>query len=84
MRRLALGQPLGGSAEAKLDWIMRALRQIEEASNTSDASIIGQSFEVAPSTDVRTFDPATVTHADLSAVVATLIGDMQKGGPRRS
>ena len=85
MRPISLGQPLGNSIEAKVNWIMQCMRQIEIASRVDLATVIGQDFTVTPpAAEGRTIDPATISHADLATVVATLLGDMQRGGPKRT
>lgn len=59
--------------------------EIFRASQEADVVDIGNGFTVSTSfTELRTFDPATVTTAQLARVVATLIKDLQRGGATKA
>lgn len=73
MRQLNFGTP-PRDTEGKIDWIVRALRQIESASrdNTDE---IWDDYTVTNHTDTRTFDANSTTVDELADVVGTLIDD---------
>jgi hypothetical protein len=81
MRQVSLG-PLAPNAttDQKLDWIIRSLREFENAS-TEEAEAVFDSYssDVAPTT-TRQVNVTTPTTANLAAVLASLIADMRKRG----
>lgn len=81
MRKLALpGSPLAGQ---ELQWLMNAVRDIEQASE-EDVAIIADNFTVNNLvTQTRTLDASTATLADLVAVFATFLTDIKKRGANR-
>lgn len=76
MRELNFGTPAGDFER----WVQQALRLIELASN-EDAQQVFKTYTVTGSfAETRTLDPATATAADIAAVLATIITDIQKTG----
>jgi len=86
MRPLSLsGGPPRNDVQAQLQWIMSAIRQIELASNEADVTIIAKNFAISGSfTPTRTLDAGSPTLANVVAVLATIIQDLQKGGANRT
>jgi hypothetical protein len=78
---LSFGQK--GMGESTDDFLSRALRIIEEASN-EDAMLIADAFSVTNFTATRTLNAGTATTAQLAAFVATLISDLQKRSINRA
>lgn len=84
MKRLSLGTP-GQSPEAKLDWIVTSLRKIEDASRGNDPVIIAQNYTLTgTNTATRNLNLTAPTLANVVAVLATIIQDLQKGGANRT
>lgn len=63
--------------------IQAAFRQLEDASRVHIGTI-ADGFTLSNVTETRTFDPTTVTLADLAHVVGTLLSDVQKRGSTRA
>lgn len=81
MKRLALGAPVGSN---DLGWYQRALKIIEEASYEDAETVFDEYTVTGAFTETRTLDTATATTADLVALLATLITDIQKRGSKRN
>lgn len=78
MRPLTLGSP------SDLPGVVRALREIENASfdsieTVADAYTISGTF-----TETRTLNVTTPSTANLAAVLATIITDLKKRGAKRT
>jgi hypothetical protein len=82
MRPVTLGNPPADQA-GKIDWIIRALQEIERASNDDPIKVFDSySSNVAP-TATRAVNTSSPTTANLAAVLGTLIADMRKRGMKR-
>ncbi len=66
------------------DWIVRAFRQVDIASNDIDPARIADAFTVSNYTETRTLDAGTATATDIANVLATLIDDLKKRGSKRT
>lgn len=73
-----IGGPLKGQ---EAPWIINQLHQISSCSQ-QEAAAVADAYTIAnpPPTPVRTLDLNTATLADLLAVVATIIRDLQLRG----
>lgn len=83
MKPLSLGHPIGNSPEAKLDWIIDAIRQIELASQEETTQIFDSYSFTDTLTETRTFDVSSATLSEIRSVLATLIDDHQRRGVNR-
>ena len=85
MRKLALGTLAAAAPlEQKLDWIIRALRTIETASN-EDALDLARDYGASGSfTETRQVNVTSPSAANLAAVLATLLADLRRGGTKRT
>lgn len=84
MKRLSFGAPIGTTPEAFRNWVIQSLKKIEYASNEDIETIFQAYTVVGDLAPTRTLDLKTATFPDLLAVIATLITDVQKGGPNRT
>lgn len=75
MRPLIFGAPAPGQ---EVQWLVDAVRQIEQASNEPDAQKTADGYEVtAGYTESRAINPSTATTSDVAATLATFIEDLQ-------
>lgn len=80
MKPLFLGPPpQGGTVDMKLDWCMRALMQIEMATQ-ADPLAIADTFTVTTPTAKHALDVSTATTLDVAKVLGTLLLDMRRRG----
>jgi hypothetical protein len=72
------------SADEKLDWCIRAIREIARTSN-EDAFAVFDAYAVnaAPAT-TRTLNVSSPTTSNLAAVLGSLIADLKRRGVKRS
>jgi hypothetical protein len=83
MRRVILGQPIGQNDFPR--WVMEALREIERAS-FEDAIEVADAYTFVlpdPFTETRELDVETPSTANIAAVLATFIQDLQRRGTTR-
>lgn len=85
MRRLAFGNPTVSTLNQPpaLQFIFKALKEIEHASSEDYASDAADSFEITNYTETRTLDAATATATDVANVLATFLFDLKKRGSKR-
>lgn len=89
IRKYNFGQPPADVA-GKVEWIIRALRQIETFSNEPTAFTVADNFEVTDYTAERALSGdlgAQTTDEALQSVlnvVATFLSDLKKRGPKRA
>jgi len=85
MRPVSLGPlPPGATSDQKLDWIIRALREIENAS-AEDAIAVADSYganSTYPTT--RQLNVTSPTAANIAAVLASFLADLRKRGVKKS
>lgn len=79
MRRLALGAPSAGNF---MEWVIRSLKQIEQAS-AEDIAEVADAYTIENLTPTRTLVVSTATAADVAAVLGTFITDMKNRGAKR-
>jgi hypothetical protein len=85
MRPVAFGPlPFNAGTEQKIDWIVRALQEIELASN-EDPIAVADSYGTDTSfTTTRILNVTSPTAANLAAVFASFIADLQRRGINKS
>ena len=76
MRPVHLGNP-PADTEGKIDWIIRALKEIEQASHDESDQFF-DAFTVTNVTTTRTFDADATTVAELADVVGTFLTDFKE------
>lgn len=80
MRPLFLGQMNGIPQE-----VQSIFNEIEKASKEADVIEIGQAYTITGSyTETRNLNVTAPTTANIAAVLATLIADLQRGGANRT
>lgn len=80
MRPLFLGQMNGIPQE-----VQNIFNEIEKASKEADVIEIGQAYTITGSyTETRNLNVTAPTTANIAAVLATLIADLQRGGANRT
>lgn len=80
MRPVSLGSPL---KDGDLHWMMRALREIENASY-EDTSEVADAFTISGTlTETRTLDVDSPTASNIAAVLATFIADLKRRGTKK-
>jgi len=85
MRPITLApSPAGNDAMAWFQWIKACLAEIERASQEEPAQIFDSYSSDIPATITRQINVTTPTAANLAAVLATLIADMQARGVSRT
>ena len=85
MRQVSLGPlPPGASTEQTLDWLIRAVREFENAS-TEDPIAVADSYSAnatfAPTRQVNVTSP---TAANIAAVLASFFADLRRRGIHKS
>lgn len=81
MRPLALGTVIPGR---EMEFIMAALREIENASY-EDIAEVSDAFDANSTfTETRTINVTAPSVANLAAVLATFISDMKKRGAKNA
>jgi hypothetical protein len=85
MRPVSFGPlPPAASADQKLDWIIRSLREIENAS-AEDAIAVADSYSANSTfTPTRQVNVTSPTAANIAAVLASLLVDLRKRGVKKS
>jgi hypothetical protein len=85
MRPVSFGPlPPGAGTEQKLDWIIRSLREIENAS-VEDAIAVADSYSANSTfTPTRQLNVTAPTAANIAAVFASFLGDLRKRGVKKS
>lgn len=87
MKQLTLGQPKLLSEKEKVEWLLKAVAQIELYSRMEDANKVADAYVIeefdAMTDPRRTFNPATVSLEQLAEVIATFIFDMKRRGVKR-
>lgn len=85
MRPVSFGPlPPAATADQKLDWIIRSLREIENAS-AEDAIAVADSFGAnATFTPTRQLNVTSPTAANIAAVLASFFADLRKRGVKKS
>jgi hypothetical protein len=94
MRQLSFGTPTGTSVEAKLDWCIRALQELERGTHEVDAARTADGFTISNVTESRTLDADCGVLANLAAaqaaidatrdVLCTLLQDLKRRGQKRT
>jgi len=74
--------PITASADAKIDWCIRAIQEIARSSRVADPNKVADEFTVANATATRSLDAATASASDVAAVLATFIGDLKQRGSK--
>ena len=85
MRPVSFG-PLApnASTDQKLDWIIRSLREIENAS-VEDAIAVADSYSANSTfTTTRQVNVTSPTAANIAAVLASFFADLRKRGIKKS
>lgn len=83
MTPLSLGQPLGNSPEAFMEWVRVALKEIERASYEDIAEVADGYTITGTLTETRDLDVTTPSTANIAAVLGTLITDIKRRGQKR-
>ena len=85
MRPVSFGPlPPTASADQKLDWIIRSLREIENAS-AEDAIAVADSYSANSTfTPTRQVNVTSPTAANIAAVLASFLADLRKRGVKKS
>ena len=85
MRPVSFGPlPPAATTDQKLDWIIRSLREIENAS-AEDAIAVADSYGAsAPFTPTRQLNVTAPTAANIAAVLASFLADLRKRGVKKS
>ena len=85
MRPISLGPlPPGAGTDQKLDWIIRSLREIENAS-AEDAIAVADSYGANSTfTATRQLNVTAPTAANIAAVLASFFADLRKRGVKKS
>lgn len=83
MRAVSLGAPPPDPAGFR-EWIIRAFRQIEIASNDIAAEKVADAFTVANLTETRSLDASSATASDVAEVLGTLLSDLKRRGSKRT
>jgi len=84
MKPVSLGNPPHTSLEAKVDWCISALQQIQRASRDADPGKIFDQFTITNLTEDRTLDADSTTLAEVADVLGTVIKDFKSRGSKRS
>ena len=85
MRPITLAPaPAGNDPAAWFQWIKACLGEIERASQEEPAQIFDSYSSDVTATTTRQINVTTPTAANLAAVLATLIADMQARGVSRT
>lgn len=85
MRRTTLAGNPGVAPQQQIMWLISAVQELARASADENLVDIGKAYTVTGTfTDTRTLDVSTATLPDVIALLATLIGDLQRGGATRS
>jgi methylphosphotriester-DNA--protein-cysteine methyltransferase len=88
-RKFSFGTP-PKDIDGKVEWIIRALRNIENASNETDVFNIADAFTLSNVTSTRTLDadttasPIETVVQMLADVLGTFISDLKKRGSKRA
>lgn len=80
MRPVSLGVP---ASENDFQWVIRAMREIENASRIGGDTIADGYTIDGTFTETRTLDLNTPSAANIAAVLATLLTDMKRRGQKR-
>ena len=83
MTPVSLGQPLGNSSEAFMEWVRVALNIIETASYEDIAEVADGYTITGTLTETREINVTTPTAANVANVLATLITDLKRRGQKR-
>lgn len=74
-----------GSPEQKMQWFEAAIREISGASTDNNTQDIAAAFTISGAyTETRTLNVTAPSLANIAAVIATLLADLQRGGQGRS
>ena len=77
MRPFTLGTPpVDQGNEAKIDWIIQSLQEIERASQVNN-DILFDAFDLSNVTEVRSLDADSTTLAEVADLLGTLIADFK-------
>ncbi len=85
MRQVSLGPlPPGAGTEQTLEWLVRAVREFENAS-TEDPIAVADSYGAnATFTPTRQVNVTSPMAANLAAVLASFLADLRKRGVHKS
>ena len=85
MRQVSLGPlPPGATIEQTLEWLVRAVREFENAS-TEDPIAVADSYSAnATFTTTRQLNVTSPTAANIAAVLASFFADLRKRGVHKS
>ena len=85
MRQVSLGPlPPGAGTEQTLDWLVRAVREFENAS-TEDPIAVADSYSANSTfTTTRQLNVTSPTASNIAAVLASFLADLRKRGVKTS
>lgn len=85
MRAIVLGpQPDTNNTRATLDWLVRAVREIENASGEDPIAVANSYSADTPATVTRIVNVTSPTVANLAAVLSTFIADLRRRGVNKT
>lgn len=74
-----------GTQEQKNQWLENAIRDIAEASSDNNPTDIASAFTITGTfTETRNLNVTAPSLANIAAVLATLLADLQRGGQNRT
>ena len=85
MSSISFGQPPGpfSSLEDKIDYCIRALREVEIRSNDVTAQQIADNFTITNLNEDRALDCDSTSTAELADLIGTVLQDLKDRGPKR-
>jgi hypothetical protein len=85
MRPVAFGPlPFNAGTEQKIDWIVRALQEVELASNEDPIAVADSYGTDTTFTTTRILNVTAPTASNIAAVLASFLADLRKRGVNRS
>lgn len=73
MKRVSLGAPpMNGTADQKLDWCIRAIQALAQASYGDDPNVYADAYTMTNLTETRTLDANCGVLANLAAAQAAI------------
>jgi hypothetical protein len=85
MRAVSLGpQPPLDDVQATLRWLVQSMREIENASGEEPIAVADSYSSDIPATPTRQVNVTSPTAANLAAVLASFIADLQRRGINKS
>jgi hypothetical protein len=85
MRPVAFGPlPFNAGTEQKIDWIVRALQEVELASNEEPIAVADSYGTDTTFTTTRILNVTAPTASNIAAVLASFFADLRKRGVNKS